>query len=151
MLKSALSHDACLRLVCAVCTNLHGRKASCGVSEKEAESIRKFVFAEFKRESKLFPQCPCTICQRQLCRLDEETNVPEEPDDGPLVAKGDVQKRVSQADNLLLFENYHCSIPPVTRSQANEPGSCRWCIIARLNGPKFLSWQRELMKKGRLG
>ena len=147
MPKSVLNHDACLRLVCAVCTNLHGKKASRGVSEVEAIKIRKFVFAEYKRESKFFPQGLCTICQRKLCRLDEKTNIPMEQDITPLVATEDREERASQADNLLLPEDYHCVIPPITRSQANTPCSCRWCKIARLNGPKFLCWQREILKK----
>ena len=49
MPKSVLTHEACLRLVCAVCTNLHGKKAPCGVPVEDAVKIRKFVFAEFKR------------------------------------------------------------------------------------------------------
>ena len=50
------SHEECLRLVCAVCTNLHGQKASRGVSESEAQLIKKYVFSEYKKDSLYFPQ-----------------------------------------------------------------------------------------------
>ena len=50
------SHEECLRLVCAVCTNLNGQKASRGVSESEAQLIKKYVFSEYKKDSLYFPQ-----------------------------------------------------------------------------------------------
>ena len=50
------SHEECLRLVCAVCTNLNGQKASRGVSGSEAQLIKKYVFSEYKKDSLYFPQ-----------------------------------------------------------------------------------------------
>ena len=50
------SHEECLRLVCAECTNLNGQKASRGVSESEAQLIKKYVFSEYKKDSLYFPQ-----------------------------------------------------------------------------------------------
>ena len=49
MPKGALSHEAALKLVCAVCTNLHGRKAVRAVSEIDAVRIKKFAFGGYQR------------------------------------------------------------------------------------------------------
>ena len=50
------SYEECLRLVCAVCTNLNGQKASRGVSESEVKLINKYAFSEYKKDSLHFPQ-----------------------------------------------------------------------------------------------
>ena len=50
------SHEECLRLVCAVCTNLNGQKASRGVSESEAQLIKKHFFSKYKNDSLNFLQ-----------------------------------------------------------------------------------------------
>ena len=75
MPKGALSHEAALKLVCAVCTNLHGRKAARTVTETDAVRIEKFVFGGYQRGSTVFPQGICTVCQRQLCDLDKDEKV----------------------------------------------------------------------------
>ena len=55
MSHQGMSHEDCLKLVCAVCTNLHGKKASRGVSEAEEKLIQKLVFSSYKKESPYFP------------------------------------------------------------------------------------------------
>ena len=72
MPKNRLSHDDCLKLVCAVCTNLHGMKANRGVSEAEAIRIQKFVFKKYQRNSPHFPQGLCNCCHYQLWKLEKE-------------------------------------------------------------------------------
>ena len=44
----ALIHDNALKLVCAVCVNKRGVKASGTVSEKDEERIQRFVFAGYR-------------------------------------------------------------------------------------------------------
>ena len=43
MSKKGRTHEENLKLVCAVCTNLRGKKASRGVSNEEEKDIQKFV------------------------------------------------------------------------------------------------------------
>ena len=48
---------------------------------------------------------------------------------------------------LKLPDNYLCQIGRHTRSSGDEPCMCRWCSLARLNGPAFIKWQREMKGK----
>ena len=125
------SHEENLKLVCAVCTNLRGKKATRGVSDSEEQDIKKFAFSAYQKGSIYFPQGLCETCHGHLRKL---KNVKTE-DQGP---------------KLLLPDNYHLDLPHATRSQSQSYCSCRWCLLARMNGLEFKLWQKEI-KKGREG
>ena len=82
------SHEDCLKLVCAVCTNLHGVKATRGVSDAEEKIIQSFVFSLYQKSSSYFPQGLCNICHSQLLRLS-----------------------LGKPHKLNLPSNYHCTLP----------------------------------------
>ena len=69
MHKKVLTHEDCVKLVCAVCTNLHGKKASRGVSEEDTRIIQKFIYAGYRRDCPSLPQGICSTCQPDLVRL----------------------------------------------------------------------------------
>ena len=50
------SHEECIRLVCAVCTNLNSQNDSRDVSESEVQLIKKYIFSEYMKDSLYFPQ-----------------------------------------------------------------------------------------------
>ena len=50
------THEECLKLVCAVCANLHGSKATRSVSDVDAALVRKHIFPSYKKDSIWFPQ-----------------------------------------------------------------------------------------------
>ena len=53
------THEQCLALVCAVCTNLNGKKADRVLSLAEVGLIKKYVFAGYTENSSLFPTDIC--------------------------------------------------------------------------------------------
>ena len=53
------THEQCLALVCAVCTNLNGKKAERVLSLAEVGLIKKYVFAGYTKNSTLFPTGIC--------------------------------------------------------------------------------------------
>ena len=119
-----MSHEESLKKVCAVCTNLCGKKATRGVSETDERLIQKLVFSSYHRGSPYFPQGLCEGCHMKLWH---------EVKDGE---RGSGQK-------FLLPENYHCTLPKETRSQSKEYCRCRWCSLARMNGLELRRWQKQ--------
>ena len=63
-----LSHEDALKLVCAVCCNLRGKKPTRGVSDQEEKNIQPFVFLGYSRGSPFYPQGLCNGCQKALQR-----------------------------------------------------------------------------------
>ena len=148
MPKGSLTHEECLSKVCALCTNLIGVKATRLISEKQAEFIKKYIFSGYRKNSKYFPQGLCMKCHNLLDRLkkekeeEEQKQVPDQ-DKEPML---DQEARVRSKVQLLLPENYHCGLPHETRSKQGASCTCRWCILARLNGREFLNWKNESIK-----
>ena len=66
------SHQECLELVCAVCTNLNGYKAKQAVSDLEVALIQKHVFPAYKKGIPWFPQGMRVRCAHDLCHLDKQ-------------------------------------------------------------------------------
>ena len=130
------SHQQCLALVCAVCTNLNGKKAQRMLNKTEVLLVRKYVFAGYQEHSVWFPTGICNTCSTSLYLLEKQKGQA----DGGEYAKG---KKV----NLRLPEDYICELPIQTRKTASSPCVCRWCKLARLNGLEFKRWQQELKKK----
>ena len=127
----AKTHEECLKLVCAVCTNLCGHKASRHVQKAEVLLIKKHVFGDYQEDNIWFPRGICSTCSRRLSDLAKQEQ--EEPEK---------RKKV----NLKLPDNYICEIPVQTRSKAGSVCTCRWCQLARLNGLDFRRWQQGLKK-----
>ena len=128
MSQNGMSHEDCLKKVCAICTNLNGKKVHRGVSETEEKLIQKLVFPSYRRGSLYFPQGLCDICQRKLLRMEKA---------------GEAEAR----QQFILPENYHCSLPHETRSQSKENCMCRWCKLARMNGLELRRWQKEVKER----
>ena len=78
MPNTPMSHVEALKLVCAVCTNLHGKKAVIEVTEVHMKLIRKFVFAGYQRHSIWLPQGLCTRCSFDLHTLEKGEQVEKE-------------------------------------------------------------------------
>ena len=130
MSKRGRTHEENFKLVCAVCTNLRGKKASRGVSDEEEKDIQKVVFKSYNKCSIYFLQGLCNTCAVYLCKLRGTTE-----EQGPI---------------LLLPDNYHCTLPHETRSKSKVYCECRWCRIARMNGLEVRRFQQEV-KVGRKG
>ena len=128
LFQMSLQHGDCLKLVCAVCTNLGGQKASRGVSDGNAKVIQEHIFPGYRKGSPSFPQGLCNTCQRKLVKLGKE----------------DTEKNEGDNVKLLLPDDYHCTLPTVTRSNSKNPCLCRWCTLAKLNGGGFKKWQKEM-------
>jgi hypothetical protein len=130
-----LTHDQALYLVCAVCTNLRGTKPSQKVSAKVEELVQKYVFPAYRKGSPYYPQGICNTCRDLLQKMNRN------------LIEGNTEVKIT----FLLPESFHCELPHQTRKQAQEICSCRWCSLARLSGPKFLLWQKEMreLKDGR--
>ena len=124
----ALQHDDCLKLVCAVCTNLSGQKASRGVSDSEEKIIQENIFPSYRKGNPCFLQGLCSKCQRKLVRLAREKS----------------ENKEGNEVNLLLPSDYRCELPTITRSNSQSPCVCRWCTLARLNGGALRKWQKEM-------
>ena len=131
----AKTHDECLTLVCAVCTNLNGKKPQRGITYEEVILVQKHVFVGYQQESTLFPTGICTRCALDLYYLEKQSG---QGDEGALK-----KKKIK----LKLPDDYLCEIPKQTRSKASSVCDCRWCKLARLNGPEFRRWQQGLRKK----
>ena len=134
-----MTHEECLKKVCAVCTNLHGKKASHSVSDIDAARIKTLIFPAYVKGSVHFPQGLCTTCYNQLVRLDKELGQSIEESDG-----GTSGSKISP--NLLLPSDYMCDLPYETRSWKSSGGicTCRWCNLARLSGQYFHKWHMEM-------
>ena len=147
MPRNALSHDDCLALVCAVCTNLHGKKARRRITESEAGIIGRKVFSSYQKGNPSFPQGICTTCENHLRQLKKE----EMEEDSTWQAdgvEGGLKESNETAVKLLLPDDYHCFLPHQTRSigLSTTTCTCRWCVLARVNGPNFLQWRKEKLK-----
>ena len=128
----SLSHEDALKLVCAVCCNLRGKKPTRGVSDKEEENIQTFVFSGYRRGSPFYPQGLCAGCQRALQRKAKEGG---EDDD----------KKIQ----LVLPDDYFCQLPHQTRMRSQEDCDCRWCKLARLSRPGFKLWRMKIQEKNK--
>ena len=56
----AKTHDECLALVCAVCTNLNGKKPQKEIKDEEVILVQKHVFVGYQQGSIVFPSGICT-------------------------------------------------------------------------------------------
>lgn len=139
MPRGILSHKECLHMVCAICTNLNGEKPTRDVSQLEAEYIQKYIYSAYRKDSIFSPRGLCNKCQRQLCRLKTEKEKEEQN-----------QEQEEQPEKKTIYfslpEDYHCILPHETRSRLGSPCTCRWCTLARMNGPKFRIWKNEMAK-----
>ena len=121
-----LSHEKCLELVCAVCTNLNGYKAKQVVSEADAALIKKHVFPGFVRGSNWFPQGMCVRYSLDLRELDKEKGQQENG-----------CEEWTRSVRLKLPDDYLCDIPAQTRATATQTCIYWWCSLTHLNGPAF--------------
>ena len=64
-----MSHEDSLKKVCAVCTNLHGQKATRAVSDTAEKIIQNSVCPAYQKISISFPQGLCNICHSQINRM----------------------------------------------------------------------------------
>ena len=117
----ALSHQESLAKVCAVCTNLRGEKGKRRVREVEVELIRKHVHPGYLLDSEIFPQGVCTKCSYDLKLLER-----------------------GQPRTLTLPDDYTITLPRSLRSSPKGPCECRYCALARLQGPQYKAWKRTL-------
>ena len=140
-MSAPMSHEECLQLVCAICTNLNGIKADQPVSETDAILIKKYVFPGFQRGSIWFPQGVCVRCRCEIRVLDQQIEA--------FNNEGDLAENLSRKRILKLPEDYLCDLPMQTRGQAGQICSCRWCSLARLSGGKLRSWRSKL-KRGEM-
>ena len=138
MPKEALSHKECLVKVCAICTNLNGTKPKCNISQIEADYIRKEIFSGYRKDSPSFLQGICVACQSLMRRKKKVSE--KDGDEG-----SSCSERSSQ---FLLPSDYLCQLPIETRQRSltGDPCSCRWCTLARLNGPQFKLWKADMEK-----
>ena len=107
-----MSHEECLQLVCAICTNLNGIKADQPVSEADAILIKKYVFPGFQRGSIWFPQGVCVRCRCEIRVLDQQIEA--------FNNEGDLAENLSRKRILKLPEDYLCDLPMQTRGQAGQ-------------------------------
>ena len=143
------SHQQCLELVCAVCTNLNGYKAKKVVSDIEVELIKKYVFPGYEKHSIWFPQGLCVRCALDLREYDhkEEEQEKENGGGGDGISSGTkMYRRKHRNVKLVLPDDYICNLPIQTRGQVLKICTCRWCYLARLNGPDFQKWRASLNK-----
>ena len=131
MPHTAKTHEECLELVCAVCTNLRGNKASRPVKKSEVILIKKHVYEDYQKESIWCPRGICTQCATALNSLEKQEKIEENK-----------RKKIS----LTLAEDYLCEIPIQTRKRASSICDCRWCKLARMNGLEFRKWQQGIKK-----
>lgn len=122
--RMPMSHDAARALVCAVCTNEWGEKAIRKVKEKEEDQIRNLI-PDYSSIDPKFPSGICKKCVFDLRSMEQGKKV-----------------------DLLLPEDYTCTVPRETRATANLVCTCRWCYLGRLSGPSFLQWQRSKKARG---
>ena len=122
-------HEACRKVVCEVCYNERGKKASRKIAEAEARAIKELIIANF---SLLDPRFPAGLCLE--CHIDLNKWI-----------HGDCTKP------LALTENYD---PEIQMSSRSKPDCiCRICVRATLNGVKFKQFVSSIGKssKGRPG
>ena len=124
-----MSHDEARGLVCCICTNLHGQKAARLVTKDEETVVKKEILPFYSQENTVFPSGICKRCIFYVKTLRKG---------------GEAAQRVK----LLLPEDYLCEVPRTTRKNVLVTCSCRWCVLARLNGLDFRHWQSKLKKKG---
>lgn len=118
---SARTHDEAREKVCAVCINLWGTKAVRRVSEVEERLIQQHVLEGYTPINMFFPSGICVRCIHLLHQVKEGREV-----------------------ELKLPASYDCELPRHTRASEGEVCTCRWCDLARLNGPAFFLWQRKV-------
>ena len=139
------SHEKCLELVCAVCTNLNGYKAKAAVSDIEVALIQKHVFPGYQKGSIWFPQGMCVRCALDIRQLDKQ-----QQQECPQGGGGDDSSSGSSGRKrnivLNLPDDYICNLPVQTRSQAVLTCTCRWCYLARLCGGELNKWKANLKK-----
>ena len=110
MPKNALSHDDCLALVCAVCTNLHGKKARRRITDSEAGIIGRKVFSSYQKGNPSFPQVVCTTCENHLRQLKKE-EMEEDSTQQVDGVEGGLKESNETAVKLLLPDDYYCFLP----------------------------------------
>ena len=110
--NSAMTHDKARQLVCAVCTNMWGNKAIRNVSVQEEGLIQQNILQVYDSRNMFYPSGICKRCIYDLSKINNGEEV-----------------------QLKLPDNYLCQIGRHTRSSGDEPCMCRWCSLARLNGP----------------
>ena len=141
------SHEQCLELVCAVCTNLNGYKAKQAVSEIEVLLIQKHVFPPYQKDNIFLPQGICVRCALDLRHYDRQKQQGQDGGRGPAGDDGSPQQKCQRtAVKLKLPDDYICTLPVQTRSSAVLICSCRWCHLARLAGGELMKWRASLKK-----
>ena len=116
-----MSHSEALEKVCAVCCNLNGTKACRVIGDKEGTILKTHIFPLYRKNNDFFPQGICKRCIHHLTDVDN-----------------------GKKPKMKLPEDYFCEIPRTHCSSSAEICTCRWCYLARLNGPQFLAWKRSL-------
>ena len=109
-------HEACRRMVCAICWCESGQKASRGVSASLEAALKDFVVSSYSRADPRFPTGLCTNCNLILT---DWTRGVETPRPLPVASK------------------YEAVIPLTTRSSPHC--TCTMCKLASLNGAE---WKR---------
>ena len=125
MPKEIMSHDQAREKVCSVCTNQRGTKAHRRINQKEEVVVRSNILPDYDSSKEHFPAGVCKRCifdlQELSCGGEEATKV-----------------------KLVLPEDYSCELPRATRATANLTCTCRWCKLARMNGPQFALWKKQV-------
>ena len=119
-------HEACRALVCRLCFNDHGQKAARLMGRKEEAAIK-----ELRPGYNSLDSCfGAGICQQCIFLLRER-------EQGKPVA-------------LTMPEQYSVVLARDLRSREDQPCTCKICSLAKLSGPAFKTWQREVKGKVRL-
>ena len=120
----ALSHEQARSKVCAVCLNEHGDKAVKIVTPLEESLIQKII-PYYSKANTLFPSGLCKSCIHGLRHKEKGKEV-----------------------KFRLPDSYACTPAPLSDTVLqSEVCKCRWCLLARMSGLKFLQWKQE--KKGK--
>ena len=118
-------HKACRALVCGLCFNDHGQKAARLMGRKEEAAIK-----ELRPGYNSLDSCfGAGICQQCIFLLRER-------EQGKPVA-------------LTMPEQYSVVLARDLRSREDQPCTCKICSLAKLSGPAFKTWQREVKGKVR--
>ena len=83
--------------------------------------IQQYVLEGYTPINMFFPSGICVRCIHLLHQVKEGREV-----------------------ELKLPASYDCELPRHTRASEGEVCTCRWCDLARLNGPAFFLWQRKV-------
>ena len=120
-----LNHEACRPRVCILCINEHGDKATRLVSVAEVATVRQ-LRPGFDPAHPSFPAGLCKHCLFLLSR-----------------------QAAGKEVEFLLPDEYTVLMPRGSRSQVEVPCRCYICHLAKLNGPAFMLWQREVKDRTR--